>query len=348
MSPRLLLPLLSLCAACNITRPMTMHFEDSPVPEAPDYTRQQAWIAFPGVKDSSDLTPQGVEPVAVDQGPADVFWVYPTLWYKRTAWNADLRNEKLNQDIRTGSIKYQSSVFNAAGRIFSPYYRQMAMGGFFCKDTADTRKALDLAYGDVKAAFEYYLQHYNNGRPVIIAGHSQGALHATRLVREYVGGKALQQQLVAAYLIGYPFQAKDLGGVPVCANARQTGCATGWYTWRKGAIPEGIDGFYRNAVIVNPITWTSDTLPTDPALHQGMVLRNFRTTEPGKISTSIYRTILWCDNPIPGSTVKNYHIGDVNIFWMNIRSNSLLRLEAWQEQQQISQKSVVLPQLKQE
>lgn len=354
MNLRLLLPLLPLLfAACSITRPMTMQFEDSPVPPAPDYSQQGAWIAFPGVKDSSDLMPKGVDPVEVDKGPADVFWVYPTLWYKRSAWNASLQNEALNHDIRTGSIKFQASVFNAAGKIYAPYYRQMAMGGFFTEDTADMHKALNLAYSDVKAAFEYYLAHHNNGRPIIIAGHSQGALHATRLVREYFGGKALHNQLIGAYLIGYPFREKDLAGVPVCTNATQTGCAVGWYTWRKGAVPPGIDGYYKNAVIVNPVTWTCDSLPTDPGLHQGMVLRDFKVSKVGNTQTQLHKTILWCDNPIPGSTIKNYHVGDINIFWMNIRSNSLARTKAWQEQQdensrRLSRNSVVLPQLKQE
>lgn len=346
---RFWLYLLPLLAGCSITRPLKIQYETTPIPPAPDYAQADLWLAMPGQKDSADLTPEGVTPGAGDAAKADVFWVYPTLLYKLDQWNASLSDPALRKDIQTKSLKFQSTAFNAAGRIYAPCYRQMAMGGFFCSDTADTRRALDLAYSDIKTAFEYYLKHYNNGRPIILAGHSQGALHITRLTREFFApGMPLQPLLVASYPIGFPFTTEKLGGVPLCTDANQAGCIAGWNTFREGYIPPSMETFYRNALNVNPVSWTTDTLPTDPSLHQGIVIQNFKLMRPGKVSTQIYKNILWCENPIPGSTLQNYHPGDINLFWMNIRQNTLQRLEAYENQQAVSQKSVVLPQQKQQ
>lgn len=33
---------------------------------------------------------------------------------------------------------------------------------------------LELAYEDIKCAFEYYMENYNDGRPIVVAGFSQG------------------------------------------------------------------------------------------------------------------------------------------------------------------------------
>jgi alpha-beta hydrolase superfamily lysophospholipase len=77
------------------------------------------------------------------------------------------------------------------------------------KKLPTARPPVDLAYADVKAAFQYYLAHYNEGRPIIIAGHSQGTAHATRLLHEFFEhDPKLRRQLVAAYLIGIQSEAR--------------------------------------------------------------------------------------------------------------------------------------------
>ena len=83
----------------------------------------------------------------------------------------------------------------------------------------DGGKALELAYQDVRAAFNYFINERNNGRPFIIAGHSQGAFHADRLLKA-VAGKALQQRLVAAYPVGFSIDGSN--GIDVYTSAEQT------------------------------------------------------------------------------------------------------------------------------
>ena len=82
-------------------------------------------------------------------------------------------------------VRYQASVFNRSCRVYAPRYRQ-AIVRVFKEESKDGKKALDLAYRDVKRAFQYYLDHYNQNRDFIIASHSQGTLHCTRLLKEMI------------------------------------------------------------------------------------------------------------------------------------------------------------------
>jgi pimeloyl-ACP methyl ester carboxylesterase len=89
-------------------------------------------------------------------------------------------------------------------------------------------QALDLAYQDVEAAFDYYLQHFNKGRPFIVVGHSQGTTHALRLIEEKIDNTPLYRQLVVAYVVGYWLPrdkfSRGFEQVTPCTGAGQTGC----------------------------------------------------------------------------------------------------------------------------
>ena len=111
-------------------------------------------------------------------------------------WNADIDDVALNKKTDNTTILYQASVFNEDCRVFAPRYRQANFNAFFTNNKVVTDKAFELAYEDIKTAFEYYLEHYNQGRPIIIASHSQGTLHAGRLLKEYFEGKPLQKKFI--------------------------------------------------------------------------------------------------------------------------------------------------------
>ena len=186
---------------------------------APDYSNQFYWAASPYKHDTSDSIPTFLKDEKRD-GRVDVFFIYPTSYLgaanesdilqpggnrmevfnklKAVAWNADLRDTVVNNRSDNRSILYQASVFNAAGRIFAPRYRQANIKAFFVPASAEAAKAFDLAYSDIKNAFMYYLKYENHGKPIIIASHSQGSLHAIRLLQEFFDGTPLQKQLVCA------------------------------------------------------------------------------------------------------------------------------------------------------
>ncbi|MEO1253816.1 MAG: DUF3089 domain-containing protein, partial [Bacteroidota bacterium] len=164
----------------------------TPIP--PDYTQIKYWIAHPEKADMADVVPGKGELVEYQEtAEADVFFIYPTIYTgkqeKDHPWFADVNDEKLNKDIANSTIKNQATVFNGSAKVYAPLYRQAHIGIYYADNLPLKVEALEFAYTDVKRAFEYYLKNWNNGRPIIIASHSQGTNHATKLLREFFENK---------------------------------------------------------------------------------------------------------------------------------------------------------------
>lgn len=324
----LLLGLLALTACQQITPPASTFSRDT-APAAPDYSHPDTWASLPFKLDPADYTPQGATPENQAQAEVDVFFIHPTTYRSEEQWNAAPDDAAINLRTDDLPIKHQASVFNHSTRVYAPRYRQMTYPGFFTKDQNAKREALDLAYQDVKKAFQYYLDHLREGRPFIIATHSQGTIHGIRLVREYIDGKALQDKMVAAYLVGWPFPADTFAHLPVCQEPSQTGCVIGWCSWQKGELAYNHDKFYAGSVVVNPISWRTDTLLALKAQHEGLVGRKYRRIQSGKVNAQVHDGVLWVSKPYPIMPDKNYHIGDYNIFWADIRSNLATRVSTY-------------------
>lgn len=289
--------------------------------------------------DQADRTP-GTE-LADQQATAvaDVFYLHPTIYGNtrkgNNRWNADLADKKLNESVDETAILNQASIFNAAGKVYAPRYRQAHIEVFYPKGRSVSRQALDTAYTDVLAAFDYYLENYNNGRGIIIASHSQGTTHAKRLLADRFDGKPLQQQLIAAYLIGMPVSKDAYHHIPVCDSPSQTGCFASWRTYREDFVPEAS---YRDTVpniaVVNPLSWSTKEERAPAALNQGAVLYNYdKGPLPELVWAEIRGAGLFTNKPkFFGDilfTTKNYHVGDYNLFWVNIRKNAEARVASY-------------------
>lgn len=302
------------------------------VTAAPDYSQDRFWAALPWVKDAADLTPDGLTD---EQGnaKADVFFLHPTTYVGKSGeklWNGPVRDAKVNQRTQDGAIQYQASIFNGVARVFAPYYRQAHLHSYFTEDTLSARRAINLAYGDVRQAFQNYLKTHNRGRPIIIASHSQGTTHAIRLLQEFFDGKELQEQLVAAYIVGIKVEAENFQELKPCQNSTDIGCYTSWRTYKKGFEPEIEEP---GVVVTNPLLWTSSEELAAAELNKGAVLRPFEKIIPESSSAQVHESILWVSKPqFRGSwllTGKNYHAGDFNIFYMNVRENAALRTDVY-------------------
>lgn len=195
------------------------------------------------------------------------------------SWNADLNNEALNYQTDMRPLLYQASVFNGSCRIFAPRYRQANIKAFMVRSLPEAEQAFNLAYSDIKKAFEYYLSRENHERPIIIAAHSQGSLHAIRLLKEFFDGKPLQQQLVCAYIIGYQVPKNAFNTIPVGDSPTATGCFVTWRTFRKGEIPAAVKKENGNSQCVNPLTWKTDTKWAPDNMNSG-ALFDFRNIVP--------------------------------------------------------------------
>lgn len=312
------------------------------IPPEPDYTILKYWIAHPKKEDCADLVP-GRKQLTDGQYEADVdvFFVYPTIYSKEqkptNPWFADVNDQELNEEIAESTIKNQASVFNGTAKVYAPLYRQGHIKIFYT-DTTLKKAVLDFAYQDVKKAFEYYLENWNGGRPIIIASHSQGTLHAVRLLHEYFEEKPLMDKLVAAYIVGMPVQKDEFEFIPVCETPDQTGCWMTWNTFKEGYYPPKHESWYSNALSVNPLTWTTDTTWADWKLNKGGVLRNFKRIKKGVSDAQNHQGLLWIHKPkFFGNFLinwKRYHIVDYNLFYMNIRENVDLRVRTFLSNQE--------------
>ena len=306
----------------------------------PDYTDKNYWAAHPWKWDTSDSVPAPLRDKSNNDSAVDVFFIHPTTLTSKKNKNSNALIDDASINIKTdfSPILYQASAFNERSRVFAPRYRQAHLGNYFTEDTLRAKKAFDLAYLDIKKAFETYLTDYNNGRPIIIASHSQGTTHALRLLKEYFEGKELQKSLVCAYIIGMPVSNTYFITLKPCVDSLSTGCFVSWRTYEKGFEgSKSVKNESFKAVVVNPLSWSLDSIRIPAILNSGGVLKNFNKVLPGVVDAQIYKNILWSSKPkFFGSfllTTKNYHIADINFFYSNIRHNVNTRIDMYLKKQ---------------
>ena len=324
------------------------HFQTPPASGGPEYAKAENRIARPDIpSDPSEWLPSGVSSNAA--GQAAIFYVHPTTYLERDRWNAPLSGNGDSDGRASLFVRSQASALTSAGQVWAPRYRQAAYGAFLLK-SEDAQKALDLAYSDVAAAFDEFLKR-NPESPLILAGHSQGALHLSRLLRERA--PQLKGRLVAAYVVGWPLSTTaDLPamGLLPCSTADQTGCVLSWQSFGQPANPDlimdawegmkgptGIERKRRDMLCVNPLTGTKDG-SAPPQANAGTLVPSAdlkqAVLEPGRVGAHCDRGLLLLDGDIPrlGPFVlpgNNYHVYDYALFWSAIRTDAERRMRAW-------------------
>ena len=326
------------------------HFQAATAGGAPDYSLSASWIARPGLGDDpSSWLPDGTTDSA--RGAAAIFYIHPTTYLDRDRWNAPL-DAGGDTGLRTRLfVQSQASAFNAAGQVWAPRYRQAAFGAFLLSSD-DARKALDLAYADVLAAFDRFVREAAD-RPIILSGHSQGALHLERLLKERIAGRPIARRVVAAYIVGWPVStAADIPrlGLPPCTRGDQTGCILSWLTFGDPANPDLVLDSYEHSsgfsgkprrredlLCVNPISGTQNGVAA-PESNPGTLVPGAdlvsATLQPGMVGAHCDKGLLILGGNIPalGPYVlpgNNYHVYDYALFWGAIRRDAGRRLAAW-------------------
>lgn len=310
-------------------RPATFVAADQP--KAPDYSLAKNWSALPFREDVGDFKPKKETPVSDSVKLVDVFYIYPTIFTQDNAktWTADIEDEKLNKAIDNKPVKYQATAFNQTARIYAPRYRQVHIDAY--DDTTQLKtEVFDFAYQDVKRAFEYYLENYNDGRPIIIASHSQGTTHSRRLIKEFFDTPETKAKLVCAYVVGFAIYPDEYEVLTPCQNPEETNCYVTWSSFEEGFEYPGVDNdFLVGKVCVNPISWTMDTLKVES---KTSIFINIKAGKKYKVEARIKDDMLWVKSKIPfvgGINIK--HFIDYNLFWYNIRENVALRTKNYLE-----------------
>jgi hypothetical protein len=315
------------------------------------YDTPDMWFSGPA-KYSDNPTrwqPDGA-PAIVNKGPAAIFFVHPTSYIGREYWNVPL-NDADSQARARLFLRGLSSPFAASGEIWAPRYRQASIGAFLTTKP-EGKAALNAAYQDVLLAFDRFVAKQQKDRPIIIAGHSQGALHLTHLLKDRIARKPLARRIVAVYIVGWPIsETTDLSamGLSVCSSPDQTGCIMSWESYAEPANYDqvlkaygsttGFDGTPRagsKIVCTNPLNGGAaidaaaeanlGTLNPNNDLSKGELV-------PATISARCDDKgfLLIGDPPkIGGGYVlpgNNYHVYDYPLFWANVRADALWRLQ---------------------
>ena len=328
------------------------HYQAPPPQSGPDYAQPANWIARPdAIPSPAEWRPEGWPPETLVPSPVAAFYIHPTTYLERDRWNAPLDDlqSRSRAELFTRS---QASAFNQVADIWAPRYRQAAFGAFLL-DSADAQKALDLAYSDVARAFDAFLASVPEGRPIILAGHSQGSLHLARLLREKVAGKPVADRIVAAYVVGWPLSLKDdlpAMGLPACRTADEAGCILSWQSfaepantgmireaYEQPAAPGGERRRLEDMLCTNPISGTLGGR-APPAENLGTLVPtpdlSGATVVPGLVGARCSDGFLLVDGAIPplGPYVlpgNNYHVYDYALFWGSIRADAERRARAF-------------------
>ena len=293
-----------------------------------DYSLANNWAVLP------TNYPENIKDYYVQnpQDSIDVFYVYPTLIVsdKDKRWNVSLKDSVQIKKVLNTAVRFQASAWGSSGSLYVPFYRQAHLRSYSNLENGGTT-ALLLAYSDVKTAFAYYLEHYNKGRGIILAGHSQGSTHISYLLRDFFDGKILQKQLVAAYIPGVGLDKNLFKTIPLMVHPDQIGGFVTWNTFKK-KFDKNKYKWFKGKVVVNPVTWDTTSF-VKRELHKGFLYSNGKMYK-NSFDTHTADGVIWISTPrFPYRyltlIMPNYHSGDVNLFWEDIRENALLRVKSF-------------------
>lgn len=319
-----------------------------PAPFAPEYSRLDAWAVLPK------------EPLK----KVDVLFINPTLYFTGEHWNAPIDATVVDDRIRTIVVPLYAAPFSMSANLFLPRYRQAAPYSFMSA-SEDGRKARELAYRDIAAAFENFLRSRNNDRPFIVAGYGQGALYGLRLVAEMP--KQARKRLIAAYLIEAALPVDTIAAmapaVPLCAAPDLTGCIVAWHSskqggrgdmatqnamvWRPGGGFDVTRG--RALACVNPLTWTISGRAGGPDMNLGAAelapgAPKGVTIIHNATGADCWNGLLFTDiDPDPiffwtGPRYEDLFPSKINPFFADIRANAQSRIESY-----LAQASLPMP-----
>jgi len=327
-------------------------FAEAVPPPPPDYRLATSWSALPEVEDLGDRVPPGATGVAPAQAQVDVFYVHSTSSVA-PEWNASADDPKIAEASDRGGVLIQASAFNGIGAIYAPRYRQ-ATGTAYYKPSADGEAAIALAYSDIDRAFTEFLSRRSPGRPLLLAGHSQGAALIQRLLVRRISGSPLRDQLVGAWIIGsgltHEALKREAPDIPACAGPTDVGCVVAWNARSPENVPGSIDLYYpkeEHRVCTNPLSGVGEGGPMPANKNLGAVFLQSPDPEPrpgladaacidGTLRVHLYGKVPrdFASRILDGVMGKgNYHPIEFELFWSNIRANASERVAAWESKQ---------------
>lgn len=272
---------------------------------------------------------------------ADVFLLCPTV-DTNDEHNMSMTDEKTKASF-LGALNMERGIYEDSAQLYAPYYRQVAMN-VYSLDEKDSAPYFETAYEDVSAAFAYYLAHENQGRPIILAGFSQGADMCYRLLEEYFGDEALYRRLVAVYALGWPCTEEMVSAYPQIVPATgpdDTGVVISFDCEAPEVSETFISPAGQRAYAINPLNWKTDASPAAKEENLGACFTDYsgkiKREVPGLCGCYIdeERGVVKVTDieagdyapVVPGLPAGAYHIYDYQFFFRNLQQNVALRLD---------------------
>lgn len=279
----------------------------------------------------------------------DVFFLYPTSW--RAAYGEYPIAAIDNADMRHWAsyyLKTRASAFETAGNIYAPFYRQLDASFVVAQDPLDGIGLFaGVPFADAAAAFDYYIEHYNNGKPFILAAHSQGSFVMAALIALHLRDKPeIYGRMIAAYLIGMPVPEtfyELFTHVKPAQSADDLGVVISYNT--NSPVIDGVDPFaYPENTLINPVTWVTDeSYAPKEASKGGIIVNDDGTFSPvpnladAKIDRSTGTLVSNVDREkfSSGAASRGYfplgvlHENDIPLYYYDLRANAENRVRKW-------------------
>ena len=279
---------------------------------------------------------------------ADLFLICPTVdMGKNENYNMSMEDAATKESF-VGALNMERGIYEDSAIMYAPYYRQMTFPVYSMTEE-EMQPYLEIAYRDVAAAFEYYFEHCNNGRPIILAGFSQGSQLLLMLMKEYFDDPKYSDKLVAAYCIGWRVTEEDVAQYPQLKMARgedDTGVIISFNSEAEGVEESLIVPNGGKTLGINPLNWKTDSTPADKSLNKGACFTRYSGEIKKEIAqlTGAYldeeRGTLRVTDVVPSDYGNSlfpegvYHLYDYQFFFRNLQENVAVRLESFLQKKQ--------------
>ena len=307
--------MLTLCCSC------------SQKADTVDYSKNENWAYY----------------AVGEEKEADLFLICPTVdMGKNENYNMSMEDTDTKESF-VGALNMERGIYEDSATMYAPYYRQMTFPVYSMTDE-EMKPYLEIAYRDVSAAFEYYFENCNNGRPLILAGFSQGSQLLLMLLEEYFDDAKYSERLVAAYCIGWRITEEDINRYPhlkMAQGENDTGVIISFNSEAEGVedsimVPNGV-----KTLGINPLNWMTDSTPADKSLNKGACFTKYSGEIKKEIPqlTGAYldeaRGTLRVTDILPSDYSNSlfpdgvYHLYDYQFFFRNLQENVAVRLESF-------------------
>lgn len=296
-----------------------------------DYSDPNNWLSLP-------------ETIEKD---VDVLFLYPTV-YGTMAEAAEDMAYIDDMSMRIGaalSAATQASVFAESCNLFIPCYRQFTVEALLEMNDHYPELLEYCVSQDIYRMLDYYFKYENQGRPFILAGHSQGSLWLTYVLEDYMAEHPeYLQNMVAAYIIGYSVTEEYLERNPHLKFAEgddDTGVIISYNTEGPGNTDQFNCVVREGAIAINPINWKRSDSYAPATENLGSL------NAEGELGSGIAdarvdpeRGVVICESmdTVPELQEamseffgpESYHLQDYSLYYGNLRKNVADRIAAFE------------------